>query len=120
MVPDTGYPGRARSYAPDMFLSALTLVAVTGALPAPSHSAQDLRARIQEHYRTDLRELFEHFHANPELSFLEFETAKRLAAELRAVGVEVTERVGGTGIVGMLENGEVDERRGIVRGRACH
>lgn len=89
-----------------MFLSALALVAATGSLPAPPTSAQDLRTRIQEHYRADLRELFEHFHANPELSFLEFETAKRLAAELRAVGVEVTERVGGTGIVGMLENGE--------------
>ena len=29
------------------------------------------------------RALFTHFHRNPELSFLETETAKRMAAELR-------------------------------------
>ena len=52
-----------------------------------------------------LRALFEHFHANPELSYLEVETAKRYAAELREAGFAVTEEVGGTGVVGVLENG---------------
>ncbi len=33
------------------------------------------------------------------------ETAARLAAELRALGIEVTEGVGGTGLVGIIENG---------------
>lgn len=65
-----------------------------------------LVAAIEADYEPYLRELFEHFHANPELSFLEYETSKRLAAELRAAGVEVTEGVGETGVVGMLENGE--------------
>lgn len=50
--------------------------------------------------------LFEHFHRNPELSFREFETAKRLATELRAAGFEVTEGVGGTGVVALMSNGE--------------
>lgn len=83
------------------------LLALVGAsvLPLPAPDA-DLRERIAEHWRTDLRALFEHFHANPELSFVEHETARRLAAELRAVGIEVTENVGGTGLVGMLRNGE--------------
>ena len=31
--------------------------------------------------------LYKHFHANPELSFMEVETAKRLAAELRDAGL---------------------------------
>lgn len=31
--------------------------------------------------------LFRHFHENPELSFLETNTAKRMAAELRATGM---------------------------------
>jgi amidohydrolase len=50
--------------------------------------------------------LYRHFHAHPELSFQEVETARRLAAELRQLGVEVTEKVGGHGVVGVLKNGE--------------
>ena len=64
-----------------------------------------MRAAIAADYDQHLGELFVHFHRNPELSFREFKTAERLAAELRAVGVEVTEGVGGTGLVGMLRNG---------------
>jgi amidohydrolase len=51
-------------------------------------------------------ELYRHFHAHPELSFQEKETAARLAKELRDAGVEVTENVGETGVVGVLKNGE--------------
>ena len=60
---------------------------------------------MEQDYDQNLRELFLHFHRNPELSNLEFETAKRLAAEIRALGYEVTEGVGGTGIVAVLKNG---------------
>lgn len=49
--------------------------------------------------------LFEHFHRHPELSYVEHATAARLAAELRDAGLEVTEGVGGTGVVGVLRNG---------------
>lgn len=86
------------------------IVTALGLAPAVSFSARppadDLAASISKHYDEHLSALFEHFHANPELSFLEVETARRLAAELRAVGVDVTENVGGTGVVGMLRNGE--------------
>ncbi|HET7925659.1 MAG TPA: amidohydrolase, partial [Rhodanobacteraceae bacterium] len=50
--------------------------------------------------------LFEHFHRTPELSGKEVETSKRLAAEIRALGYDVTEGVGGHGIVAVLRNGE--------------
>jgi len=53
-----------------------------------------------------LDELYRHLHQNPELSFREVKTAARMAAELRAVGVEVTERVGGNGVVGVLRCGD--------------
>ncbi len=53
-----------------------------------------------------LEPLFIHFHENPELSYVEHETAARIAEELRAAGVEVTEGVGGTGVVGVLKNGD--------------
>ena len=54
----------------------------------------------------DLIALYEHFHANPELSFQEHATAARLAEEMRAAGFEVTEGVGGTGVVGVMRNGD--------------
>jgi hippurate hydrolase len=52
-----------------------------------------------------LRALYEHLHANPELSWMEVQTAAVMARELRAAGVEVTEGVGRRGVVGVLRNG---------------
>jgi amidohydrolase len=49
--------------------------------------------------------LYSELHAHPELSLMEEKTAAKLAAELRAVGFEVTEKFGGHGIVGVLKNG---------------
>ncbi len=68
-------------------------------------SAGSLNAEIEQDYNAYLGSLFDHFHRNPELSLVEFETAKRIASELRNVGYEVTEGVGGTGVVAMMENG---------------
>jgi hippurate hydrolase len=45
-------------------------------------------------------------HAHPELGFQELRTAATLAKELRSAGFEVTEKVGGTGIVGLFRNGK--------------
>lgn len=74
---------------------------------APILDANDDLARaVADDYDQHLAELFIYFHSHPELSFLETETASRLAEELRAAGVEVTEGVGGTGVVGMLQNGD--------------
>ena len=68
--------------------------------------AQESRAAwIQSDYDTHLGDLFVHFHKNPELSMMEFKTAARLAQELRDAGFEVTEGVGGTGIVAIMRNG---------------
>jgi len=52
-----------------------------------------------------LDDLYRHLHAHPELSFHEEETSRRMAEELRACGFEVTEKVGGWGVVGVLRNG---------------
>ena len=49
--------------------------------------------------------LYKHLHSHPELSFHEEQTAARLAKELRSLGFEVTEKVGGHGIVGVFKNG---------------
>lgn len=50
--------------------------------------------------------LYKELHTNPELSLHEVETAARVAKELREAGLEVTEKVGGHGIVGVLKNGD--------------
>ena len=52
-----------------------------------------------------LMEIYRDLHANPELSFQEFRTAEKLAAEARRLGFEVTEKVGQTGVVAVLKNG---------------
>ncbi|MEA1619729.1 amidohydrolase [Erythrobacter sp. T5W1-R] len=78
--------------------SALALLA---AVPA---SADDLRAEVTAAMPA-LVELYQDLHANPELSFEEFETAKKLAARARALGFEVTEGVGKTGVVAVMQNG---------------
>jgi amidohydrolase len=66
----------------------------------------DLAKAVADDYDAYLADLFVYFHSHPELSFREYETAARLAEELRQAGVEVTEGVGGTGVVGMLRNGD--------------
>ncbi|CAM5651281.1 amidohydrolase [Streptomyces tanashiensis] len=53
-----------------------------------------------------LRAVYEDLHAHPELSFQEFRTAGIVADRLRQQGWDVTEGVGGTGVVGVLANGE--------------
>ena len=81
------------------------LVLLAGSLAVPMVFANELSDSINEDYQQHLAGLFDHFHRNPELSFLEFETAARLAEELRAVGFAATEGVGGTGVVAIMENG---------------
>lgn len=53
----------------------------------------------------ELDQLYKHLHQNPELSLQEKETSARIAAELKSMGYQVTENVGGYGVVGVLENG---------------
>ena len=50
--------------------------------------------------------LYRDLHRHPELSQHEQQTAAKLAAELRALGYKVTTGVGGTGVVGILKNGD--------------
>jgi hippurate hydrolase len=54
---------------------------------------------------TDLIALYQHLHSHPELSLQEEQTAARMPAELKKLGFEVTTKVGGHGVVGVLKNG---------------
>src|SRR5689334_22806836 len=61
-------------------------------------------AEVQAVY-PEAHALYLDLHENPELSSHETQTAEKLASHLRNLGYEVTEHVGGTGIVAILKNG---------------
>lgn len=89
------------------------IVAIAGSAwfslpPAAAAAAVDLRsavaAKVADEYPA-LEAIYKQIHAHPELSFMEVKTAALVARELRALGFEVTEKVGNTGVVGVLKNG---------------
>ena len=85
----------------------LILAAALAGLSTPALAQEaSLRDAVAADYRTNLAELFDHFHRNPELSGREVQTSARMAQELRALGYEVTTGVGGTGVVAVLRNGD--------------
>lgn len=86
----------------------LFLAAAALSIAAPVAAAEpDYAAAVRADYKAELAAMFDWFHRNPELSFKETKTAARMAAELRKVpGMQVTEQVGGTGVVAVLRNGD--------------
>ena len=56
-------------------------------------------------YREDLDAIRQDLHAHPELGLAEYRTANLVAEKLEAWGIEVHRGVGGTGVVGVLRNG---------------
>lgn len=85
-----------------LLLSGISALAL---LTTPVLADEAIYQAIDEDYAY-LDALYKHLHQNPELSYKEFETAKRMAAELEALGFDVTENVGGTGVVALMSNGE--------------
>lgn len=79
-----------------MLMTAIALVAA----PLPE-LRDDIAADMPE-----MIALYQHLHANPELSGMEVKTAAKLASIARDLGFDVTEGVGGTGVVAVMENGE--------------
>ena len=54
----------------------------------------------------ELADFYRDLHQHPELSLQEHRTARLVADALWPLGFEVTEQVGGTGVVGLLRNGD--------------
>ena len=94
--------------APNLFLSAL-LACCWLAFPTTGSAdvglPQAIQTAVKADYDRHLGKLFRHFHANPELSFVENKTAARIAKELRSAGYKVTTGVGQTGLVAIMKNG---------------
>src|SRR5579864_455609 len=71
---------------------------------AQNPSATESSKEIDSVY-SDAHSLYLDLHEHPELSGHEVQTAAKVAAALRKAGYDVTEHVGGTGIVAILKNG---------------
>jgi hippurate hydrolase len=82
----------------------LTKFLLLAALVA-SACAQTPTSKEVESVYPDAHALYLDLHQNPELSSHETQTAAKLAGRLRGLGYDVTEHVGGTGIVAILKNG---------------
>ncbi|HMP03514.1 MAG TPA: amidohydrolase [Gemmatales bacterium] len=86
----------------------LVLCGMAAGLAPGDGALLEVKAAVESKIEAELPnlvELYKHLHANPELSFEEVKTAARMAAELRQAGFEVTEKVGGHGVVAVLKNG---------------
>ena len=83
----------------------LALVAALAVSQPALAQGSDLSAAIAADYDNKLEALFLDFHRNPELSYKETRTAAIMAEEWRNAGFQVTENVGGTGVVAVMENG---------------
>ncbi|MFC7535590.1 amidohydrolase [Actinoplanes sp. GCM10030250] len=70
-----------------------------------SSAASKVLAR-HEDIRAEQEQLYQQLHQHPELSHQEHRTARTVAEELRKAGFEVHAGVGGTGVVGVLHNGD--------------
>ncbi|MEJ0007831.1 MAG: M20/M25/M40 family metallo-hydrolase [Steroidobacteraceae bacterium] len=70
-----------------------------------AQGSNGLKAEVDAVY-PQAEALYLDLHRNPELSHHELQTAAKLATGLRELGYEVTQGVGGTGVVGVLKNGK--------------
>lgn len=86
----------------------LALVAVSLFFGSILPAADDVRTRVAAKVDAEypaLFELYKDLHQHPEVGFTEARTAGIVAKELRALGFEVTEKVGGFGVVAVMKNG---------------
>jgi hypothetical protein len=94
------------------FAALLVSAALCTSLPLQARAGLDvvsLKSAIERSVESDypkLDALYEDIHAHPEIAFQEEKTAAKLAAEMRALGFEVTEHVGKTGLVAIYKNSD--------------
>lgn len=86
-------------------IAALAIPTVLAAAPPRQATGDRAISREVDAVYQDAYALYQDLHRNPELSSQETQTAAKIAARLRALGYTVTERIGGTGVVGVLTNG---------------
>jgi hippurate hydrolase len=88
---------------------AVLAVSAWGGAAEPAVSLQERRDEVLKRATDELprlESLYKQLHTHPELSLHEKNSSARLAQELRDLGFEVTEGVGGYGVVAVLRNGK--------------
>src|ERR1700721_1958727 len=92
-----------------MLISASACLAAALAPARAELDVAKLKPTIEASVEADypkLDALYKDIHAHPEVAFQEVKTAAKLAAEMRALGFEVTEKIGKTGLVAIYKNGD--------------
>ncbi len=97
--------GRHRRGGRALFLNSLVATLLLWPLLSGAADPKSAFGEIVAREYPSLEQLYRELHAHPELSFREVQTGERVAAELKKLGLEVTSRVGGQGVVGVLRNG---------------
>ncbi len=106
---------RMMACIPKLAAAPLGALILIGAAIAPSASRaaerfdvaaakQRINVVLDKDY-PELDALYKDIHAHPELAFQEARTSALLAARMRALGFQVIEHVGGTGVVALYRNG---------------
>lgn len=88
--------------------SAAAVLLCSAAFGAAAQTASPMSAQvvpIVNGMYPSLETLYKDLHANPEIAFQEVQTAAKMAGEMRKLGFEVTEKIGGTGVVAIYKNG---------------
>ena len=83
----------------------LLWIGLVSLMPVLATAQTDQLKEQLEPVLPDAYALYLDLHQHPELSSHETRTAALLARRLRQLGYEVTENVGGTGVVGIMKNG---------------
>ena len=86
-------------------LTCLLILSLPISLPGVSPLQENVKARVAKEYG-ELVELYKHLHSHPEISFQEAKTALRLGKEMKSLGFEVAQGIGGHGVVCVLKNGK--------------
>jgi amidohydrolase len=85
-------------------LLALATFSSQGQSPGAEKFAPEVVGLVSTMY-PDLETIYRDIHSHPELGFEEVRTAAVLAAQMRTIGFQVTEKVGKTGVVAIYRNG---------------
>lgn len=87
-------------------LSLLILSFLALSLSAQSSNLKKIVDQKADQLEEQVIEWRRYFHKNPELSNREFETAKKITAHLKSLGLEVEIGIAHTGVVGILKGGK--------------
>jgi len=81
-----------------------------------SHNTQHTIQQLAENFYPEIKTFRETMHANPELSFKEFETAKRICKALDIAGIAYKSGIAGTGIIAEVKGKNPEKKLIALRG----